>query len=137
MSLSYEELLKRLRSVTKPTEPTKEQRLIIPTAAVIWLGKKTIIRNYMDFPRTLRRDPDKLLMYLAKKLAVPASLDGERAILIGRRDPRTISAVIEKYVSGRVRCSVCGSPDTNIVKEKRMEFLICEACGGKSAIGEK
>ncbi len=137
MSLSYEELLKRLRSVTKPTEHTKEWRLEIPTAAVIWLGKKTIIRNYMDFPRTLRRDPNKLLMYLAKKLAVPASLDGERAILIGRRDPRTISAVVDKYVSERVRCPVCGSPDTNIVKEKRMEFLVCEACGGKSAIGEK
>jgi len=137
LSLSYDELLKRLREKAKPTEKSSEWRLEIPKVQVIWLGNKSIIRNYMDFSRVLRRDPSKFLMYLAKKLAVPASLDGERAILIGRRDGRTISAVIEKYVNERVRCSVCGSPDTNITREKRMEFLVCEACGGKSPIGEK
>jgi translation initiation factor 2 subunit 2 len=137
LSLTYDELLKRLREKAKPTGKSSEWRLEVPKIQVIWLGNKTIIRNYMDFPRVLRRDSSRLLMYLAKKLAVPASLDGERAILIGRRDPRTISAVIEKYVNERVRCPVCGSPDTNIKREKRMEFLVCEACGGKSPIGEK
>jgi translation initiation factor 2 subunit 2 len=137
LSLSYDELLKRLRDKTKPTDQSRTWRLDLPKVNVLWLGNKTIIRNYMDFPRILRRDPSRFLMYLAKKLAVPASLDGERAILIGRRDERTITAVIEKYVNERVKCPVCGSPDTNITKEKRMEFLVCEACGGKSPIGEK
>jgi len=137
LSLSYDELLKRLRDKAKPVETKKEWRLELPKVDIIWLGNKTIIRNYMEFPKILRRDPNKFLMYLAKKLAVPASLDGERAILIGRRDERTITAVIEKYVNEKVKCPVCGSPDTNLVKEKRLEFLVCEACGSKSPIGEK
>lgn len=137
MSLSYDELLKRLREKAKPTGKPGEWRLEVPKVDLLWLGNRTIIRNYMEFPRVLRRDPSRLLMYLAKKLAVPASLDGERAILIGRRDERTITAVIEKYINERVKCPVCGSPDTDIVKEKRMEFLVCEACGGRSPVGEK
>jgi translation initiation factor 2 subunit 2 len=35
-------------------------------------------------------------------------------------------------VKDGVLCPVCGSPDTHLEKEKRMWFMVCEACGARS-----
>lgn len=88
----------------------------------------------MEFPRLLRRDPNRLLMFLAKELATAASLDGERAIFIGRKDPQSFSVLINRYMKELVTCPVCGSPDTHLEKQKRLRFLVCEACGAKSSV---
>jgi translation initiation factor 2 subunit 2 len=37
-------------------------------------------------------------------------------------------------LEGYVICPVCKRPDTRIVKEKRLSFLVCNACGAKSSI---
>jgi translation initiation factor 2 subunit 2 len=37
-------------------------------------------------------------------------------------------------MEGFVTCPVCKRPDTKIVKEKRLSFLVCNACGAKSSI---
>ena len=39
-----------------------------------------------------------------------------------------------RYLEGYVVCPVCKRPDTKIVKEKRLSFLVCNACGAKSSI---
>ncbi|MEM3439613.1 MAG: hypothetical protein QXG32_01685 [Candidatus Bathyarchaeia archaeon] len=31
-------------------------------------------------------------------------------------------------------CPICKMPDTKLLKEKRLTFLICEACGAKSSV---
>ncbi|MEM2273205.1 MAG: hypothetical protein QXX56_03185, partial [Candidatus Bathyarchaeia archaeon] len=33
-----------------------------------------------------------------------------------------------------VNCPICKRPDTKIIKEKRFNFLVCEACGAKSPV---
>ncbi|MBI2936747.1 MAG: translation initiation factor IF-2 [Thaumarchaeota archaeon] len=135
MDSSYEQLLKRLREglgasdVKGPVE-----RIELPEPQIYWLGRKTIFRNFMEYPRILRRDPDKVLMYLAKELATAASLDGERAIFIGRKDKGSFSALLNRYMKERVVCPICGRPDTHTEKEKRLQFLVCEACGARSPI---
>jgi translation initiation factor 2 subunit 2 len=81
----------------------------------------------------MRRDPDRLLMYLAKELATAASLDGDRAIFIGRKDKTSFSQLFQRYMADNVTCPVCGSPDTHIVTESRLHFRVCEACGARSS----
>lgn len=135
MALAYEELLKRLRkNLGTPAQQSRLARLDLPAPQVNWIGNKTIWRNFMEFPRLVRRDPNRLLMYLAKELATAASLDGERAIFIGRKSPQSFAVLINRYMKEFVTCPVCGSPDTHIVKERRLQFLVCEACGAKSSI---
>ena len=34
--------------------------------------KKTVLRNFSDFPKALRRDTNIVLQYLSKEFAVPA-----------------------------------------------------------------
>ncbi|QQG48573.1 MAG: translation initiation factor IF-2 subunit beta [archaeon] len=133
MARSYEELLTRARSgVAKDTKKSGALRLELPEADVIWVGNKTIFRNYAEFPKLLRRESPRVLMYLAKELATAASVDGDRAIFIGRKDRDSFSQLLQRYLKDGVICPVCGSPDTHLDKEKRMWFMVCEACGARS-----
>lgn len=132
---SYINLLRRLKNAQTEVRPKdKGSRLELPQPEIMWVGKKTIFRNFMDFPRVMRRDAGKLMMFLAKELATAVSLDGERAIFIGKKDPHSFAVLMSRYMKNFVTCPVCGSPDTHLEKVKRLQFLICEACGAKSSI---
>jgi translation initiation factor 2 subunit 2 len=133
LSFSYDKLLERARSKLKvDVKKSGAFRLELPEPDVIWVGNKTIFRNYADFPKLLRRDANRLLMYLAKELATAASIEGERAIFIGRKDKEAFLQLIQRYMRDAVICPVCGSPDTHLEREKRLWFIVCEACGAKS-----
>lgn len=133
VNLAYEELLQRLRKKLGKEEVRGERpRLELPPPNVVWVGTKTILRNFSEYPKLLRRDPNKILMFLAKVLATAASLDGERAVFIGRKHRETFSALLNRYMKDAVICPVCGSPDTKGKKERRLNFLVCEACGAVS-----
>ena len=131
----YEVMLKRLQDKVGNTAKKARSRLEIPTPEIIWVGKNTIFRNFMDFPKALRRDPEKFLLYLNKELASAGYIAGERVIFLGRKTLSSFQALIDRYIKDYVQCPVCGSPDTHTEKIKpRVAFFICEACGAKSSI---
>ncbi|MGA9297009.1 MAG: translation initiation factor IF-2 subunit beta [Nitrososphaeraceae archaeon] len=130
----YEMLLSRLRDKLGNTTKKQASRLERPTPQIIWVGQRTIFRNFMDFPKALNRHPEKLLLYLNKELASAGYIAGERVIFLGRKEPSSFGALIDRYVKDYVICPVCGSPDTRTEKSKKLGFLLCEACGAKSSI---
>jgi len=130
----YEALLVRLQERLGSTSKKTRSRLEIPVPQIIWVGKNTIFRNFMEFPKALRRDPEKLLLYLNKELASAGYIAGERVIFLGRKTHSSFGALIDRYVKDYVQCTVCESPDTHTEKNKKLAFLICEACGAKSSI---
>ncbi|MDQ3561367.1 MAG: translation initiation factor IF-2 subunit beta [Thermoproteota archaeon] len=131
----YEVLLKRLQDKLGNTAKKARSRLEIPTPQIIWVGKNTIFRNFMDFPKALRRDPEKFLLYLNKELASAGYITGERVVFLGHKTLSSFQALIDRYIKEYVQCPVCGSPDTHTEKSKpKVAFLICEACGAKSSI---
>ncbi len=133
MENSYDYLLKRLRNGLVTSNITGDgTRIELPDPIIYWQGRKTIFKNFIEYPRILRRDPDKILIYLAKELATAASMDGDRAIFIGRRDKQSFAVLLNRYMTDRVVCTTCGSPDTHTDKVKRLLFLVCEACGSRS-----
>jgi len=134
LSLSYHELLHRLRTKMGTQVKASGSRLELPEPQVIWVGNRTILRNFAEYPKLFRRDANKLLMFLAKELATAASIEGERAIFIGRKDKQSFTVLLNRYMRDYVVCPVCGSPDTRIEKVKRLQFLLCEACGAKSSL---
>ena len=133
----YEKLLKRIETNLIKNSKVVDGRFELPTVDVMWEGQKTYLRNFVEYPKTMRRDATKLLQYLSKEFAVPAERVGDSAMFIGKRDPDDFKRLLEIYVSDYVRCLTCQSPDTRIEKEKRIHFLICEACGAKSTIKGK
>ena len=130
----YMSLLDRLQSKLGNVVKKEVSRLEIPIPRVIWVGQRTIFRNFMDFPKALRRDPEKLLLYLNKELASAGYISGERVIFLGRKPVSSFSGLIDRYVKDYVICPVCGSPDTRTEKIKKLGFMICEACGARSSI---
>jgi translation initiation factor 2 subunit 2 len=88
----------------------------------------------MEFPKALRREPEKLLLYLNKELASAGYIAGERVIFLGRKEPSSFATLIDRYIKDYVICPVCESPDTRTEKNKKLGFLLCEACGAKSSI---
>ena len=133
----YEKLLKRIDSGRSKNSAGTDSRFELPPVDVMWEGQRTYLRNFSDFPKIMRRDSAKLLQYLSKEFAVPAERIGDSAMFVGRRDPDDFTRLLKIYVNDYIMCPTCKSPDTRTEKEKRISFLICEACGAKSTIKGK
>lgn len=133
----YEKLLKRIGDKLSDDSKKTGDRFELPVVDVMWEGQKTFLRNFADFPKVLRRDSEKVLQYLSKEFAVPAERIGEKAMFIGKRDPDDFTRLFQIYVKDYVECPTCKSPDTKVIKENRISFLICEACGAKSTMKGK
>lgn len=106
-------------------------RFEVPRVQGMVQGNKTIITNFGKICQYIRRECKDLLKYLNKELAAPAEMHGQKAIFIGKYSSNTINEKIKKYVKEYVICRECGKPDTKIVKEGRITFLKCGACGAK------
>ena len=133
----YEKLLKRIDGERSKNSAEIDSRFELPPVDVMWEGQRTYLRNFSDFPKIMRRNSAKLLQYLSKEFAVPAERIGDSAMFIGRRDPDDFTRLLKIYVNDYIMCPTCKSPDTRTEKEKRISFLICEACGAKSTIKGK
>ena len=134
---AYEKLLKRIDGERSKNSAETDSRFELPPVDVMWEGQRTYLRNFSDFPKIMRRDSAKLLQYLSKEFAVPAERIGDSAMFIGRRDPDDFTRLLKIYINDYIMCPTCKSPDTRTEKEKRISFLICEACGAKSTIKGK
>lgn len=135
---NYEDLLKRIEDKLSLSESKSQPaRLEIPHPEVVWIGQKSIFRNFFIYPKLLRRESDHFLIFLAKELATAASLDNDRAIFIGRKPSDSFAYLIQRYINLYVNCQVCESQDTYLEKIKRLYFIHCEACGAKSTAGSR
>ena len=129
----YEQLLERaLEKVPKKTDTG--ERFVIPKSQVQPDGAKTIIVNFSEIAATLARDEAHMLKFLLKELATSGDIKNKRATVLGRFNNMAVDKKIELYVNQYVICKECGRPDTHMLKEDRMSFVKCDACGGKTFV---
>lgn len=133
MKYNYEELLKRARSQI-PEVVSKRERLELPRINLSVIGMRTIVYNFKEVAEALNRDPQHLLKFLTREMATAATMQEARVIFQGKFSRETLERLIRRYMESFVTCPVCKRPDTKIVKEKRLSFLVCEACGAKSSV---
>lgn len=133
LGYDYEELLKRARSQF-PEIAVKSERLEIPKLHYARIGLRTVIYNFKEAADALDREPQHLLKFLTGEMATAATVQGSRVIFQGKFSEDTFGRLIQRYLEGYVVCPVCKRPDTRLVKEKRLSFLVCQACGAKSSI---
>ncbi len=134
--ISYRDMLERAHE-RLPKRVEKYERFEIPRLQIMQAGRKTVFLNFKDICDILNRDSKHILKFLSKEMATLATVDGARAVFQGVFKQDTISNLINTYVQRYVICPVCKRPDTRIVREKRLSFLVCEACGARSSISEK
>jgi len=133
MAYDYEKLLKRARDQL-PEMTTKRERLELPKLSYARIGMRTVIFNFKEVADALNRDPSHLLKYMTGEMATAATIQGSRVIFQGKFLEDTFHRIMDRYMEVFVVCPVCKRPDTKIVKEKRLSFLVCSACGAKSSI---
>ncbi|MCW4019486.1 MAG: translation initiation factor IF-2 subunit beta [Candidatus Bathyarchaeota archaeon] len=133
MDYNYDNLLNRARS-SLPEVTVKKERLELPRLFVSTIGMRTTISNFKDVSEMLDRDPQHILKFLTREMATAATYHDGRAIFQGKFRKDTFERLLSRYMDSFVICPVCKRPDTKITKEKRLSFVVCNACGAKSAV---
>lgn len=133
MKYDYEELLARARSQI-PEGALKRERLELPRLNYTVIGMRTIIFNFKEIADVLNRDPQHILKFLTREMATAATMQEARVIFKGKFSQETFERLLQRYMESFVICPICKRPDTKIVKEKRLSFLVCDACGAKSSV---
>ncbi len=133
---NYEQLLDNAYKKVKQVSGNGE-RFEIPKVEGHFEGKKTIITNFFQIASYIRRNPEHFQKFLLKELATSGQKEGERLILNNKISSTKINPKIEQYIKEFVLCKECGKPDTELVKENRLTFIHCLACGAKHPVREK
>jgi translation initiation factor 2 subunit 2 len=131
----YEQLLNEAYKQIKPIE-SHIDRFEVPKVEGHIEGNKTIITNFKQICSYIRRDLNQVLKYLLKELASPGVMKGDRLILTRKISSSIINEKIKLYVQEYVICKECQKPDTEIMKEDRLFFIHCLACGAKKSISK-
>ncbi len=134
--MDYLKLLKEAKEKLPDVQDTGS-RFEIPIVKGHVQGNKTIVTNFQQIVDKLGRPKEHLLKFLQRELATPAVLEDQRLVL-GRKIPSgLINKKVDLYCKDFVICKECGKPDTKIMKEERVMFLKCTACGAKHPIKSK
>ena len=115
-----------------PKKLHEGDRFQVPEAATEIQGNKTLVKNFGEIMAALRREPQHLERYLFKELATPGNIQGSTLILQRKLTSSFIQEKIVSYVKDFVYCKICGEPDTKFMKEGRITFIQCDACGARS-----
>ncbi len=133
---SYEQMLNEAFANIKKTEGTGERFELSKIEGHIE-GKKTILTNFFQIVSHLRRDPEHFQKFLLKELATQGQKEGDRLVLNNKIPSQKINQKIEDYTREFVLCKQCGKPDTELIREERITFLHCLACGAKHSVRSK
>lgn len=132
----YEKLLDEAYEKVKQVDSSSE-RFEIPKAQGHFEGKKTIITNFLQMAAYLRRKPEHFQKFILRELAASGQIESERLVLNMKVPSSKINEKIQDYAEEFVLCKECKKPDTEIIKEDRLSFVHCLACGAKHPVRTK
>lgn len=132
----YEKLLDEAYKNVKQISNDSD-RFEIPKVEGYFEGKKTILSNFFQIAEYIRRNPEQFQKFILRELATAGQREGDRLILNNKVPSEKINQKIQAYVKEFVVCKQCGKPDTELIKEGRLTFIHCLACGAKHIVRSK
>ncbi len=131
----YERCLERARSQI-PADAFKRsgERFQIPEVEAIIQGNRTFWQNFQQIIDILNRPGKEVAKYVAGQLATGSVIEGGNAIFNGKFSSEEINRILWEYIRQYIICPVCGRPDTTETKESGAYYLVCSACGARTAI---
>lgn len=130
----YEKLLEEAYKNVKSVAGETGERFEIPKIEGHFEGKRTILTNFFQIASHIRREPEHFLKFILKEVAAAGTVEGDRLILNMKVPSAKINQKIEEYVNEFVLCKECKKPDTELIKQDRLTYLHCLACGAKHPI---
>ena len=132
----YKKLLEQAYKKVKQIDSSGD-RFEIPKVQGHFEGRKTILTNFFQIASHIRRKPEHFQKFILKELAASGQKEGDRLVLNLKVPSAKINQKIEQYVKEFVLCKECGKPDTELIKEDRLSFVRCLACGAKHSVRSK
>ena len=133
---SYEKLLDEAYKKVKRVSHS-EERFEVPKVEGHFEGKKTIVTNFFQIVEHIRRNPEHFQKFILRELAASGQRESDRLVLNNRIPSAKINQKIEQYMKEFVICRECGKPDTELIKEDRLTFIKCSACGARHSVRSK
>lgn len=130
---TYEKLLDRLYLSLPPAALQKERFELLEADSMIQ-GQKTIIKNFSQIVKQLRRELPHVMKFLTKELATPNNLEEGRLVVSGKFPRYQVQNAMMAYTKQYVLCGTCGKPDTHFEEREGIKVIKCEACGAHTAI---
>lgn len=134
--MEYEKLLDEAYRKVKQVD-TSGGRFEIPKVEGHVEGRKTILTNFFQIASHIRRKPEHFQKFMLRELAASGQREGDRLVLNMKVPSSKINLKIEQYAKEFVLCRECGKPDTELIKEDRLSFIHCLACGAKHSVRGK
>ena len=98
-------------------------------------AKKTGFDNIVEISIRLNREVEHIMMFLLTELGTTGSLDSnQRLIIKGKFQQANIESILRAYIVTYVKCETCKSFDTGLIKENRLFFISCKACGSRRSV---
>ena len=134
--MTYEKLLEEAYRKVKQIDKANS-RFEVPKVQGHFEGRKTILTNFFQIASHIARKPEHFQKFMLKELATSGQKEGDRLVLNIKVPSTKINQKVEQYVKEFVLCKECGKPDTELVKEDRLSFVRCLACGAKHSVRGK
>ncbi len=129
----YGKMVDRLY-MSLPKEALQKERFELMPAESIIEGNKTIVRNFSQIAKQVRREEQHIAKFLTKELGAQINVEEGRLIINTRFSNHQVNRAFLAYTKQYVLCSVCGKPDTHFEERQGVKVLICSACGAQNAI---
>lgn len=130
---TYDSLLEQAMGKL-PKKAEGSDRFQMPKANIQPAGARTVIINFTDIAGTFRRELDHIQKFILKELATSGELQSGRLVVQGKFRQEVVDKKLELYAKEFVLCPICNKPDTKIIKDDRLLFIKCEACGARQMI---
>ena len=131
--MEYDKMLNRLY-MSLPERTVSKERFEIPVLDSSVQGKKTIIRNFSQALKAVKREEKQFYKYLTKETATAAVLDEGKLTMVGKFYPDQLGKLFTNYLNEYVLCHECKKPDTEIIERNGIKVLKCTACGALSPL---
>ena len=133
--MTYEQMLDEAYKKVKQVDSSSD-RFETPKIKGHFEGKKTILTNFFQIASHLRRNPEHFQKFILKELAASGQKEGDRLVLNTIVPSEKINLKVEQFVKQFVLCKECKKPDTEILKEDRLTYIHCLACGAKHPVSK-
>ncbi len=128
----YEDLLEK--GMEEAEDVSEGDRFEVPEADTRKEGSKTIIPNFSEIAEAFGRDEKHVSKYIQNELGTAGHIEGKELVLNGEFRRGNVQGKVHQYADDYVFCPECERPDTEIVKEKGVEILKCQACGARNPL---
>ena len=132
---NYDELLFKLHTAKCAEEAI--QKINLPSLKVTNKNRLSIISNFGEYPKILKRTKEEIGDYFKTETAAINSINAMEQLLIhGKFNETKCEYIMKNYIKQFVMCRQCKGLDTKLIKESGLTFLECGHCGAKTSMGK-